>query len=114
MAIKIIKRPPLCIIRLVDDLTIETAIATQQELENIFGTVSSVGDIIVDLSKVEKVDDSGISAVITTMIATRAKGIRIMLYQPAEHVQNIMDTMEVDGFFPLITSEEDLMSRLLQ
>ena len=114
MAIKIIKRPPLCIIRLTDNFTIETAVATQQELEAIFTSANLEGDIIVDLSKVENIDASGLSAVFASMISIRAKGIRSMIYHPAQHVQDVMDTMEINGFFPLIASEEDLMSRLLE
>lgn len=110
--IEVIERLPFCIVKITGNITIENAIAIQNELEDTVVRSSSIGEIIVDLSNVKDVDPSGVSSIIAAMISARAKGIRVMLYHPAQQIQETMDQMEISNFFPLIFSEYDLMSRL--
>lgn len=113
MAIEIIEHSPFCIVKIVDSLSIENAIAIQKELENIFVTNVTLGEIVLDLSNVQSVDFSGIGGVIAALFFARAKGITVILYRPTKHIQEIMGKMQMNNLFPLILSEEELIIHAL-
>lgn len=102
---------PFHLVRPAASMTIETAVEDRRELEDMFKK-SGTYDLVLDLSKIEEIDSSGIGALVAAATTGRGRGHRTMLYCPNSKVSTLMEHLELSGFFPLITSEADLLSRL--
>lgn len=109
MDIEIISQSSFCIVKVLGSLSITNVIGIQKDLENIFITNSTLGELILDLSAVKKIDYSGVGGIITALLSARAKGIPVILYRPSQAIQEMMEQMEVNNLFPLILSEEELI-----
>ncbi|QCC85711.1 STAS domain-containing protein [Desulfovibrio desulfuricans] len=69
---------------------------------------SGIRQVVLDLSRVEKVDTSGLGVLVSASTKGRGRGRRLVLLMPAPHVAELLRKAEIEGFFPTFESEEEL------
>jgi anti-sigma B factor antagonist len=99
----------LLVTHLTGDLTLPEAVSLRKELERIV-TREKVKDIILDLRMVEEVDSSGLGVLVAMSTLARSHGKRIVLYQSPEIVLEALKQSSIDGFFPLLEDDADLLA----
>jgi len=99
----------LLIAHLIGNLTLPAAVSLRYELEQVV-TQERVKDIILDLALVEEVDNSGLGALVAVSTFARSYGKRLILYNTAGKVREALKQAAVDGFFPLLEDDEDLLA----
>ncbi|MEG1610392.1 MAG: STAS domain-containing protein [Bilophila sp.] len=99
------------LVRPTADMTVETAVEDRRELEALFNK-KGIFDLVLDLSKIKRVDSAGMGSIMAASATGRGRGHRMLLYAPTPQILELMRILELAGFFPLITSEADLLSRL--
>ena len=67
-----------------------------------------IRQVVLDLSRVEKVDTSGLGVLVSASTKGRGRGHRLVLLMPAPHVAELLRKAEIEGFFPTFESEEEL------
>lgn len=102
---------PITVAHFSGDMVLETAVQLRSQLEEALKT-AKVKDVALDLAAVEKVDTTGLGALVGASTSGRARGKRLMLYRPAPHVLKMLENSEISGFFPLLDDEDDLLARL--
>jgi anti-sigma B factor antagonist len=98
----------LLITHLRGDLTLPNAVSLRQELEKIAKREKGK-DIVLHLALVENVDNSGLGVLGATTTAARSPGKRLVWYQAPEKVLEALKQASLDGFFPLLEEDEDLL-----
>ena len=99
----------LLIAHLMGSLTLPAAVSLRYDLEQIV-TQERVKDIILDLALLEEVDNSGLGALVAVSTFARSYGKRLVLYQTAGRVSEALQQAAIDGFFPLLEDDEDLLA----
>ena len=99
----------LLVAHLIGNLTLPAAVSLRQELEQIVAK-EKAKDIVLDLALVESVDNSGLGALVAVSTCARSYGKRIVLYQTAGKVGEALKQAAIDGFFPLLEDDEDLLA----
>jgi anti-sigma B factor antagonist len=99
----------LLITHFVGDLTLPEAVDLRRELEKIVMR-EKVKDIILNLALVENVDNSGLGVLVAVSCVARSCGKRLILCQSAEKVTAALKQAALDGFFPLLEDDEDLLA----
>jgi len=99
----------LLIARLIGDLTLPEAVNLRRELEKIVMR-EKVKDILLNLAMVEEVDNSGLGVLVAVSSVARSHGKRLVLCQAAEKVTAALRQASLDGFFPLLEDDEDLLA----
>jgi len=99
----------LLIAHLIGNLTLPAAVSLRHELQQVV-TQERVKDIILDLTLVEEVDNSGLGALVATSTFARSYGKRLILCHTAGKVSESLKQAAIDGFFPLLEDDEDLLA----
>lgn len=105
------KYSTIILIHLKGEMCLMDAIDLRCQLEKLI-KASRPKDIALDLCSVDKVDSSGLGAVVGAGATARCAGKRLMLYRPSPQVLQCMEATDVLGFFPLLEDEEDLLARV--
>ncbi len=71
-----------------------------------------IRDFVLDLAAVEEVDGSGLGAVVKAATEARAAGQTVYLYRPSPTVLGALHDLEIQGFFPMLEYEEDLLAHM--
>lgn len=103
----------ITVVHLTGDMLLEDAVSLRQQLEQTL-KATQVKDVALDLHKVQNVDSSGLGALVGASATGRVRGKRLMLFQPSKEVSDLLEKVEIAGFFPLLEDEDDLLSRLPQ
>jgi len=98
----------LLIAHLLGDLTLPNAVSLRQELEKT-AKREKAKDIVLNLALVENVDSSGLGVLVAVSTVARSFGKRLVLYQVPEKVLEALKQASLDGFFPLLEEDEDLL-----
>jgi len=98
----------LLIAHFLGDLTLPNAVSLRQELEKT-AKREKAKDIVLNLALVENVDNSGLGALVAASTIARSFGKRLVLYQIPENVLEALRQASIDGFFPLLEEDEDLL-----
>ena len=69
-------------------------------------------DFVLDISGVKEVDGSGLGVVVRAATAARAAGQNFFLYRPSPEVLKALREIEIQGFFPILEYEEDLLAHM--
>ena len=101
----------LLITRLIGNLTLPVAVDLRHELEEAV-TLEKVKDIILDLTLVEEVDTSGLGVLVAVSTCARSYGKRLILCHATEEVHEALKHAAIDGFFPLLEDDEDLLAMM--
>ena len=99
----------LLIAHLIGDLTLPTAVSLRHDLEQVV-TQEKVKDIVLDLALVLEVDSSGLGALVAASSFARTYGKRFILYHTEGQVNEALREVAIDGFFPLLEDDEDLLA----
>ena len=99
----------LVVAHLVGSLTLPVAVSLRHDLQQIV-TQEKAKDIVLDLALVEAVDNSGLGALVAVSTHARSFGKRLVLYQTAGRVSEALQQAAIDGFFPLLEDDEDLLA----
>lgn len=100
----------ISVVRFHGDMTLASAVALRQHLEEMLKATKSK-DLALDLADVQQVDNSGLGALVGACTRARSWGKRLILFRPPSHVQCLLDTLEISGFFPILEDEHDLTAR---
>ncbi len=87
------------------------AVALMDDLEAILQR-PDLRDLVLDLAQVEAVDGSGLGAVVRAATQARAAGQTVYLYRPSAIVLQTLRELDIQGFFPMLDYEEDLLAHL--
>jgi anti-anti-sigma factor len=101
----------LLITRFVGDLTLPEAVNLRHELETIV-VQEKAKDIIFDLALVNEVDTSGLGVLVAVSTCARSYGKRLILCHATEEVNDALKHAALDGFFPLLEDDEDLLAMM--
>ena len=69
---------------------------------------SGVNQIVLNLSQVKKMDFSGLGALVSLNTSMQRYGKRLVLLAPAPHIEQLMKDAEIEGFFPVCETEDEL------
>lgn len=64
--------------------------------------------LVLDLSEVGKMDMSSLGALVSLNTSMQRYGRRLVLQRTPEHIHNLLEEAEIEGFFPMCDSEEEL------
>jgi len=99
----------LLVAHLIGDLTLPEAVSLRHELRQVV-TQEKLKDIVLDLALVEGVDNSGLGALVAASTFARSCGKRLILYRTTDKVNEALTQAAIDGFFPLLEDDEDLLA----
>jgi len=99
----------LLIIHLIGNLTLPAAVSLRQDMEQIVRQ-EKAKDLILDLGMVEEVDNSGLGVLVAVSTYARSYGKRLILCQLNEKMHKALKHAAIDGFFPLLEDDEDLLA----
>ena len=93
-------------------LCILPALALREELE-LAAKRMKVRDMALDLTALDRVDTTGLGVLVGVSTKARSWGKRLMLYRAPQNVLDLLERVEISGFFPLLDDENDLKARQL-
>jgi len=99
----------LLIAHLLGDLTLPEAVNLRRELEKIVMR-EKVKDILLNLALVENVDNSGLGVLVAVSTCARSYGKRLLLCHVPDNVNEALKQAAINGFFPLLEDDEDLLA----
>lgn len=68
----------------------------------------NISQLVLNLSRVGKMDFAGLGVLVSLNTSMQRYGRRLVLLAPAPHVEELMKVAEIEGFFPVCESEEEL------
>ena len=99
----------LLIARFIGDLTLPEAVSLRSDLEQIVKQ-EKAKDIILDLALANDVDNSGLGVLVAASTFARSYGKRLILCHVTDNVNEALTQAAIDGFFPLLEDDEDLLA----
>ncbi|MEG2173276.1 MAG: STAS domain-containing protein [Desulfovibrionaceae bacterium] len=109
--LKIERYSTITLVHLLGEMLLDDAVDLRAQLEQIIKTTNAK-DIALDLCSVQRVNNSGLGALVGAGATARTKDKRLMLYRPSGAVLQCLEQADILGFFPLLEDEEDLLARL--
>lgn len=70
--------------------------------------IPNITQLALNLSQVGKLDLAGLGVLVSLNTSMQRYGRRLVLLAPAPHVEELMKKAEIEGFFPVCESEEEL------
>lgn len=67
-----------------------------------------ITQLVLNLSQVKRMDTSGLGVLVSLNTSMQRYGRRLVLLAPAKHIEDLMKKAEIEGFFPVCESEEEL------
>lgn len=67
-----------------------------------------IKQLVLDMSGVGRMDISGLGALVSLNTSMQRYGRRLVLQRVPPQVENLMEKAEIEGFFPMCESEEEL------
>lgn len=95
------------VLRYIGDLRLPDVAEFSKQLES-YLLAPKMRQVVLDLSQVGKVDNSGLGVLVSASTKGRGSGRRLVLLAPAPHVAELLRKAEIEGFFPTFDSEEEL------
>ena len=100
-------RKGILILRCFGKITFEITSELKKEMSKRISE-ESFKHLVVDLSRVEFMDSSGIGALVAMHSKVFGSGGRFSLLAPSEQVRNVLNLVKLSGYFQTLESEEDL------
>ncbi len=95
------------IVRLSGDMLLADVAQLNRELDQ-YLLAPDVSQIVLDLSRIERVDTSGLGVLVSESTKLLNMGRRLILLTPSPQVAQLLKKAEIEGFFPTFESEEEL------
>ncbi len=73
-----------------------------------YSKLPNINQLILDLSSVEKMDQSGLGVLVSLNTSMQRYGRRLVLSHIPPHIEQVLKEAEIEGFFPTVESEEEL------
>jgi len=105
------KRSTLLIITPQTPMTLPHALTLLQDMEAILA-MPGIRDLVLDLAETREVDGTGLGVIVKIATSARGSGQGFYLYRPSNEVFNALQELEIDGFFPILEYEEDLLTHI--
>jgi anti-anti-sigma factor len=105
------KRSSLLIIAPQEPVTLPHAVTLLQDMEQVL-TTPRIRTLVLNMAEVKEADGAGLGVLVKTSTSARAAGQEFYLYQPSEEVLKALRDQEIDGFFPILEYEEDLLAHI--
>lgn len=99
--------PHVTVLRYTGDMCLPDVAQITKALED-YLLAPHIRQIVLDLSKVGKVDTSGLGVLISINTKGYSLRRRLVLLNPAPHVADLLRKAEIEGFFPTFENEEEL------
>lgn len=68
----------------------------------------NLSNLVLDLGMVGRMENSGLGVLVSLNTSMQRYGRRLVLLHPAPHIQELLKTAEIEGFFPTCESLEEL------
>ena len=95
------------ILRLTGEVLLPDVTTFTEQLEAYFCT-PNIRQVVLDLSQIQKMDNSGLGVLVSVSTKSLAQGRRLVLLAPAPHIVDLFRATQIEGFFPTIDSIEEL------
>lgn len=95
------------IVRLRGDMLLADVAQLNRELDE-YLLSPDVSQIVLDLSGIGRVDNSGLGVLVSKSTGLLNTGRRLVLLTPSPQVAQLLKKVEIEGFFPTFESEEEL------
>ena len=95
------------VLRLTGDVLLPDVAQFSRQLEEHL-LAPGIRQVVLDLSLVSRIDKSGLGVLVSASTKGRGHGRRLVLLTPAPHVAQLLKEVEIEGFFPMFDSEEEL------
>jgi len=105
------KRSTLLIITPQTPMTLPHALTLLQDMEEILQK-PGIRDLVLDVGAVREADGTGLGVTVKIATNARANGQNFYLYRPSQELLKILQELEIDGFFPILEYEEDLLAHI--
>lgn len=69
---------------------------------------NGLAQLVLNLSQVKRMDAAGLGVLVSLNTSMQRYGRRLVLLAPAPHIERLMIEAEIEGFFPICESEEEL------
>ncbi|MDR2696593.1 MAG: STAS domain-containing protein [Deltaproteobacteria bacterium] len=99
----------ILIARFIGDLTLPEAVNLRHELEQVVKQ-EKAKDLVLDLALVNNVDNSGLGVLVAVSTFARSYGKRLILCHVTDAVNEALAQAAINGFFPLLEDDEDLLT----
>ncbi|MBQ7739127.1 MAG: STAS domain-containing protein [Desulfovibrionaceae bacterium] len=93
-------------------ILLPTAIQFQEEIIQIFSEKKMI-EAVMDLSQVEKLDNSGLGVLINLSNKYNKQGRIISIYCPSLQVEQLIKDVGIEKFFSIYENEEELRNHTL-
>lgn len=74
----------------------------------ILSKMNGINQLVLNLSQVVKMDLAGLGALVSLNTSMQRYGRRLLLLAPAHHVEELMKKAEIEGFFPVCETAEEV------
>lgn len=74
----------------------------------ILGKLDGINQLVLNLSQVTKMDFAGLGALVSLNTSMQRYGRRLVLLAPAPHIDELMKKAEIEGFFPVCETPEEV------
>lgn len=68
------------------------------------------GDVIVDFSKVNSIDSTGIGELVGYLGRFKNRGRKLVLVNPSERILSLLEVARLDSMFPIYESLDDALA----
>ena len=109
--IQSIKRSSLLILTPQTPLTRPYATTLMRDLEACL-EMPGIRNFVLDLAEVRETDGTGLGTIVKIATEARAGGRGFYLYRPSEEALKGLRERDLDGFFPTLEYEADLLAHL--
>lgn len=102
----------MVVFRITGKILLPNAIQFLEEISTIFNG-TKVYEGCLDLSKVEKMDNSGLGALVSLSDKFIKQGRYISLYNPTPEIQQLIKSVGIEKFFTIYDNEQELKNHSL-
>lgn len=72
------------------------------------GKTEGISQLVLNLSQVEEMDFAGLGALVSLNTSMQRYGRRLLLLAPAPAIEELMKKAEIEGFFPVCETAEEV------
>ena len=94
-------------LHLTGSVLLDDAVAFNNEMRD-YSKKPNINQLVLDLGAVEEMDNAGLGALVSLHTSMQRYGRRLVLSHISEHVEQLLEAAEIEGFFPTVESEEEL------
>ncbi|MCR4665788.1 MAG: STAS domain-containing protein [Desulfovibrio sp.] len=102
----------MLIVRVTGDILLPMAINFQEELCSCV-YAKRLPEVIIDLSQMGRMDNAALGVLVTASTLFSKRGMRLFLFNPAQHIEKLIKEIGIEKFFPIFATEDELLNHKL-